>query len=489
MTVVRSGKRVSKALVGIGLACALTACGSASSSPTSGPLSTELSYLPAGSPVVATITTDPNSAPVKNLGALLAKFQVANLIVSSLKQKLQQQGLSYDTDVKPLLGNPVAVGTVQTSTATGTKLKGVGVWVTNNANKLNTLVTRNDHKIGSHGGATLYTGRDGSSVLAVDGATLVIADTQALVTAALDRHANGGGMTQSAYNQLTAGLPAGALVDVSGNVKALLATPQAAKARLVPWVAAINSYGVAISTTSTGMSVDWKVDTTGRQLTPSQLPFAAGSTAPALIAGGSGSFGIRDPAQIVSFIESTLQAVDPNEYGQFVAALGALRSAYGIDATGALGQLTGDLITAGQGQVSQIRAGVSDPASVSKTLAAVQAHIQAFSPKVQMKPVGGGFYLVTSPTLTVNVGVVGSQLVAGNTSVAKLRAFAAEPTTPSTGHGAIAFNASLSQALKLTGGLVKSAEARLVVSELNSFSGWLAATPSALTGNLTLTVK
>jgi Protein of unknown function (DUF3352) len=488
----RSGNRLLSALVGVALVCALTACGSASSSPTGGsPLATELSYLPAGSPVVATITTDPNSAPVKNLSTLLTKFQVASLLTNRLKQQLQKQGVSYDTDIKPLLGNPVAIGTLETTTAAGNKLKGIAVWVTNDASKLNALVTNRsvgDRKVGSHDGATLYQSRSGSTV-AVDGATLVAADTQALVTGALDRHANGGGMTVTEYNQQLAGLPSGSLVQVSGNVKALLATPQAAKARLVPWVAAINSYGVTISTTATGLSLDWKVDTTGRRLTPSQLPIAAGSAAPALIAGGAGSFGIRDPAQIVSFIESTLQAVDPNEYGQFVAALGALRSAYGIDATGALGQLTGDLITAGQGQVSQIRAGVSDPASVSKTLAAIQAHIQAFSPKVHMTPVGGGFYLITTPTLTVNVGVVGSQIVAGNTSVAKLRAYAAAPTAPSSGHGAVAFNSSLSQALKLTGGLVKSAQAQLVISELKQFSGWLAATPSALTGDLTLTVK
>jgi hypothetical protein len=123
------------------------------------------------------------------------------------------------------------------------------------------------------------------------------------------------------------------------------------------------------------------------------------------------------------------------------------------------------------------------------TLAALQGHIQVFSPKVHMRPLGGGFYLVTTPTATLTVGVVGNQIVAGNAAPAKLRAFASAPTVPSGGHGAIVFNASLSQALKLTGSLVKSAQAQLILSELKQFSGWLAATPSALTGNLTLTVK
>ena len=67
------------------------------------------------SPVVATIATDPNSAPVKNGSALLTKFQVASLLTLALKQELQKQGLNYDTDIKPLLGNPVVVGGIETA--------------------------------------------------------------------------------------------------------------------------------------------------------------------------------------------------------------------------------------------------------------------------------------------------------------------------------------------------------------------------------------
>jgi hypothetical protein len=476
----------------LALACLLAACGSSSgSSAPSDPLATELSYIPPASPVVATIVTDPNSAPVKNASALLTKFQVASLITSELNQELQKQGLSYDGDIKPLLGNPVVVGTVQTAGA-GSKLKGVGVWVTKDAGKLKALVTKSsdgDKKIGSHDGATLYRSRDGATVLAIDGPTLVVADTQALVTAALDRHANSNGMTVSQYNQQISGLPSHPLVQVFGNVAALLATPQTATARQIPWVAAIKGYAVAISPTSNGMSLDWKVDTTGRQLTDAQLPLAAGSAAPALASGEAGSFGIRDPAQIAKFVQSALQAADPTASAQFQAALGALRRGFGIDVTGALGQLTGDLITAGEGQVSLIRAGVANPAVVSQTLANLAKHIQSLAAGTSMKPLGGGFYLVSRQSVTFAVGLVGNQLVAGNAPISKLRTFATKPTTPSGGHGAIAFSESLPQVLKLTGALVHSTQAQLILSQLKSFSGWIANTPSALTGNALVTIK
>lgn len=478
-------------LGGLALACVLAACGSASSSAPSNPLATELSYIPSGSPVVATIATDPNSAQVKNLSALLTKFQVLNLLTSSLKQELQKQGLSYDADIKPLLGNPVVAGGIYTGGA-GSTLKGVGVWVTKDAGKLKTLVTKPStgaHKLGSHDGATLYRSRDGSSVLALDGPTLVVGDTQAVVKGALDRHANGGGVTVSQFDQQISGLPSNPLVQVSGNLAAVLATQQAAKARQIPWVAAIKGYAVSFTPTSNGISLDWKVDTTGRHLTNAQLPLAAGSAAPALAAREAGSLGIRDPAQIATFIESALQAANPNAYAQFQAALGALRRGFGIDVSGALSQLTGDLITAGQGSVSLIRAGVSNPAVVSQTLANLQKHIQTLSAQTTMRPVGHGFYLVTNPSLTFAVGLVGNQLVAGNASVARLRAFAAEPTKPSGGRGAISFSESLPQVLKLTGGLLHSAQAQLILSQLNDFSGWIANTPSALTGNALVTIK
>ena len=477
---------------GLLVACALGACGSASSSSaSSNPLAAGLSYIPSGSPVLATVATDPNSAPVKNASALLTKFQVLSLVTSSLKQELQKQGLSYDTDIKPLLGNPVVIGGIYTGGA-GSKLKGVGVWVTKDAGKLKALVTKGpsgEHKLGSRDGATLYQSKDRSNVIAVDGPTLVIADTQALVNAALDRHANGGGMTLSQYHEEISGLPPHPLAQVSGNLAAVLATSQAVRARQIPWVAAIKGYAVSISPTSNGLSLDWKVDTTGRQLTNAQLPLAAGSAAPALAAREPGSFGIRDPAQIVTFVESALQTADPTAYEQFQAALGALRRGFGIDAAGALGQLTGDLITAGQGPVSLIRAGVANAAVVAQTLANLQKHIQTLSPQTSMRSVGGGFYVVTNASLRFTIGLVGNQVVAGNTSLARLRSFAAEPTKPSGGHGAISFSESLPQVLKLTGGLLHSTQAQLILGQLQGFSGWIANTTSALTGNALLTIK
>lgn len=476
-------------LVGLVAACLLAACGSSSSGASGDPLATELSYLPAGSPLVITLATDPGSPAIRNATALLGKVQLGAFVENALKQQLQQKGLNFDTDIRPLLGNRAVLSTLSPTLA-GNQDKFLAAWVTKDADALNALVHKPStgaHKSGSHDGATLYTFRGG--VLAIDGATVVIADTAAEVNAALDRRANGGGLTRAEYNREVAGLPSSPLLQVFGDVKASLAAAKDAPARRIPWVAALTSYGVAVNAQSNGLSLDWHLDTTGRPLTPSQLPIAAGSTAPALVSGATGALGVRDPAQIATFIESAAQAVDPTGYARFVNDEAALRRATGIDVNGALGLLTGDLITSGAGTLGLVRAGVSDPARARRTLADLQSHIQTFSPKLRMKPVGGGFYLLTSPKIRLNIGVVGSQVVAGDAAPARLRAFATAPTSGSGGHGAVAFRVSLQQVARLTGSLVQSPDARLVLGQLRDLTGWLAATPSALTGNLTVTVK
>ena len=72
-------------------------------------MATEVSYLPAGSPLVLSIATDPNGSAIHGVNALLGQFPFASLGIGALKQKLQQSGINYDGDVKPLFGNPVLI--------------------------------------------------------------------------------------------------------------------------------------------------------------------------------------------------------------------------------------------------------------------------------------------------------------------------------------------------------------------------------------------
>ena len=306
-------------------------CGSSSSS---NPIASELSYLPAGSPFVMSVATDPNGAAIHGVNALLGQFPFASLGIGALKQKLQQSGINYDGDVRPLFGNPVvlalsSVAVPSTSTLTNpASSNALVVWETKDGDKLKSLLKRvapGLHQSGEHDGATIY-GDGSNGAFAIDGSTLVFGASAASVNAALDRHKNGGGMTEAQYKAATAGLPSDALVSVVGDIGGLLNSQGLASARQIPWVAAIHSYSEAITASSSGLKVSYHIDTSGAQLTDAQLPFAPGNTAPALAGNFPITFGIHDPAHIFQFAESAEQVASPVSYGAFQKRQAAVRA-------------------------------------------------------------------------------------------------------------------------------------------------------------------
>jgi hypothetical protein len=90
-------------------ALAVAGCGS-SSSGSSSPINNELSYFPAGSPFVISVATDPSSSAVKGAQALVNKFSFAAFGESALIAKLQQLGINYQSDIRPLLVTPSMTG-------------------------------------------------------------------------------------------------------------------------------------------------------------------------------------------------------------------------------------------------------------------------------------------------------------------------------------------------------------------------------------------
>ena len=84
------------------IARAVAGCGS-SSKPAASPVNSELSYFPSSSPFVMTVATDPGSAAVKQGQGLVGQFPEGSLGEAALVSKLQQIGINYDADIRPLL--------------------------------------------------------------------------------------------------------------------------------------------------------------------------------------------------------------------------------------------------------------------------------------------------------------------------------------------------------------------------------------------------
>jgi hypothetical protein len=472
------------------LALVVAGCGSSSSgSGPSSPLVSEFSYLPADSPFVVTVATDPSSSAIQGLQDLIGRFPLAGLGLQALQSKLSQVGINYSSDVKPLLGNPVAVSIAGLpSGVSAANPDVVGAWVTRSASSLKALIKRAGvSSVGTRDGATLY--QAGSTEIAVDGATLVFG-THGALASALDRHAHGGGGFSSAqYSSFTSGLPQDALVTAFGSLSGILSQPSAAAATRVPWIAAIRGYGAALSASSSGLSVKFRIDTTGKKLTASQLPIAPGTTAPAPAGPAPIEFAIHDPSQLATFGLGAAQSADPAGYQRLLGNIAELKSKLGVDVAGLAHQLTGDLSVASDISATVVRASVGDPAQFSAALSKL-AHAPRSIVHKPIASLGNGFYAIREGNSTVTLGMVGNQFVAGKASPAQLRAFAGAKTNPVAGaQGSVAFRVALATLIKLALHQSIPSLAQPILNSLGDVTGWVSADPSGLTGDATLGVK
>ncbi|MGI8864351.1 MAG: DUF3352 domain-containing protein [Solirubrobacteraceae bacterium] len=475
------------------VALALAGCGGSSSgSNLNAARTTEYSYFPAGTPFVISLATNPIASSIKRAQALEGRFPLAAFGQSALMSKLSQLGINYQSDIRPLFGNPITIGAT-TPTLSGAATKQFLVtWVTKDASKLTALVKKipGVRASGSHDGASLYAaGR--SATVAVSGATLVFAPDAAVVNAALDRHAHASGLSSAEVARETAGLPQDTLLETFGNLSAVLSMPSAAKARQVRWVAALRGYGAAISATTAGITFRYHLDTSGTSLTSSQLPFATGSAAPSLISTAPISVGIHDPAQIFAFAEGAEQASNPVKYSAFLKRQAAVKSKSGIDLNGFLKLLTGDLVLASDTHTTIGRVAVSNPSAAADALSKLVANPSAlFAKATAVKKLAGGVYAVKEAKRTIDLGVIGNQFVAGNTGPAQLRAFAVAPATPAAGaQGAVAFRVGLSQVLHLA---LKHAPPQIVqtiLASLGDLTGWSSASANGINGSATLALR
>ncbi len=480
-------------LVLVGAVLAIAGCGSASSSSSgTGARDAELSYFPSASPFVLSVATDPNASAVKQGQALLGRFPIAAFGQALLTTELQRLGIDYQSDIRPLFGNPVMVG------ASGARLSGAArhafllAWVTKDAGKLRALVKKlpGIHSVGSHDGATLYQ-NTGSTTLALDGATAVLSPSQGAVSSALDRHAHGGGISGSDYVRAFSGLPQDALIEVFGSLSGVLSSPSAAAARRLPWVAALRWYAASISASGSGLTLQYRLDTGGGALTSVQVPVTPGTTAPSLAGTLPITVAIKDPAHLAAFGETAEQAVSPSSYASFQQRQAAVKAKTGVDLNSLLELLTGELIIASDIHTTMARGTVSDPAAAAADLSRLlSAPRSLFSKATGVSKLGGGFYAIKEKRDTITVGVEGNQLIVGNAGAVQLRAFAAAPTAPVAGaHGSVVFRVALSKLLALA---IKRTPPQIVaqlLSSLGDVTGSMSASTKALTGNATLAIK
>jgi uncharacterized protein DUF3352 len=475
------------------------------------PLDSALSYLPKDAPFAVAIDTDVEGDQYKALQALLKKFPFGEQLQDSLRQQLEQSsgGVSFNDDVKPVLGNPFVVGATDAASFTGDSGDTAFVAAIRAKDKdaLDKLIDKTKpKKTGEESGATLY--EDNGTVFAVKDDTAIFAGDKQQLAQALKRADGEDHLDEDTFNEGLDGLPDSALARVYADVEALLKSdPGSADARKVKWIDALRTLGLTVAAKSDGIDVDFRVRTEG-DLSDADLPIAPGGESPDVIKRkGEVGLGIRDLAHIVRFAENAGQAVDPAGFGDYAQAKKTIDKQLGVSLDDDLiGQLTGNVSSSVSidGKFG-VRAQLKDPKAFERTLARVADVLPSFAKGAGFgtvglsKPKGGqDFYALAQPDGDAIVfGVVDDALVVANDPARAGQLAGAEPTAVSGAEGSVVISADAEQLVNtllsrfgpaLGLGDLGGLGGALFTRPLGDLNGFVSASTDELSGKLTLAI-
>ena len=485
----------------LGAAAAIAGCGGDKAV---SPLDEGLSYLPKNAPFAVAIDTDPKSEQYKALDKILQRFPFGGQVRQSLQRQLEENGkVSFERDVKPLLGNQFVVGGVNAKSVTDDRSDNefVGAIQTKDKDKLESLVKKQGAKQdGDKGGAKVYKDKDGDP-FAIKDDVLVVAGSKKLLDGALERRDGKEHLNQDEFGNALGDLPKDHLVTVYANLAALIRSdPDARDARRIKWVNALTTLGATLRATNDALSLQFKANTRGG-LKEGDLPVASGNQAPGVVErAGEIGLGIRNPAQTVKFGEAAGQAVNPKGFGQYTAGKSQIKARYGVDIDrDVLGQLKGDTATTlSVNRRFASRAEVQDPAKMKRTLAKIapalpQLLASGGGAKVAKQ---GGLYDVTGSGGKHTVfGMVGKRLVLASDSKTARAVASASPTPVPDASGAVTLKANAEQVAARVlsrlgpqlgiGGLFGG---RVLTGPLGDLDGGVRSGPGGLDGKLTLKI-
>src|SRR3954447_7544396 len=490
------------------LALAIAGCGGGGSSASS-PLDEGLGFLPKDAPFAVAISTDTGSGQYQNANTIVKKFPFGEQALATLKRRFEQSGVSYDNDVKPILGNPFVVGapTPQSLQGGNSRNEYVAALKGKDSGKLESLVKKGSKEAGDKNGYKIYESNGGTRLAYKDG-VVVFAGSNKLLDDALAQRGNNDRLTEDDFNTGLEGLPKDAIVRVYGDAERLIkADPGSAQARKVKWVNALRKFGATASIKDNAIDIDFNLKTDAGQLTEADLPLASGDQAPQVVKQpGELSFGLRNPAQIEKFAEAAAQAANPSGYGQFQQGKAQIEKRLGVSFNKDLiDQLTGDLaanvtVTGKFG----LRADLKDPAAFRATLKKVAPQLPKLAKSLGgqtiglAKPKAGqDFYALATPNgQTVVFGVVKSNFVVANQpSLAGRLATAPAESVP----GAKGSLVMSSDARKLANSLIARLGARLgpsvallgqrFTAPLRELTESVKSSTAGMSGKLTLAIR
>jgi hypothetical protein len=492
------------------LCCIVAVAGCGGNEEAGGPLDEALRYLPADAPFAVALETDLDGDQYRSLDRIAERFAFGDLAKKQLKESIEdEEGVDFDRDIEPLLGNPFVVGAPDARSLTDDEGDDefVGAIQATDEAKLDDLLERSKaSKVGERGGATLYREPDGDTYAVKDDVLIVAGDRQQLESA-LDRREEGDGLSQEDFDRGLEGLPGDALVRLYADLQALIESdPDSRAARRVKWVDGLRTLGLTAAVKDEGLEVDYRLRTEG--VGEADLPIAAGDESPGVIErGGEVAVGIRDLSRIIEFGEAAGRAVDPDGFGDYESAKEQIEALLGVNVDEDLiAQLNGDtaLSVAPNGDVA-VRAELDDPAAFERSLRRVAGVL----PSVAGELGGGGEFGIAKPRpgqdlyrltdsngKTRFFGVVNEVFVLAPSAAAARRLASESPAEVPGARGAIVASADAEKLAEaaISGfgtelGLIGLfGDSRRLADPLGDLSASVAASPDGLTGSLRLEI-
>lgn len=303
-----------------------------------------LGHLPEDAPLAVIVSTDLESDQLRAAGRVARDLPFGAALLERLRSRLDGDGVDFEDDVAPLLGNEAVVGLAEPRDLLADDVEGfVLALETRNADGLEQLAERTARRTGETEGATTY--RDGDTFLAVAGDVLVVTDGEERLRAALEQRGRDDRLREDDVERALGDLPEDAPLRLYGNVGAILdAEPGTAGARRVPFVDALDTLGATVLVEDGGdaLVLDVAVNL-DEDVEEGRLPLAAGEESPPVIGRRREvGIGIRDPARVATFAQEVAQAVSPQGFAAFQLAKRRLSRGIGVDLDRDLvGQFTG----------------------------------------------------------------------------------------------------------------------------------------------------
>ena len=483
-------------------ALALAGCGDKASSDAESPLDDALGFLPKDAPVVAAIETDPEGEQWQRVEKLVEKFPlVSGSVISSIQEDLRESGVDYDKDIKPILGNEAVVGVPELTN--GEAEHYVAAIQAKEEGGLDKIFDRPEvRKVGEKDDFDLYEDREDGDFAARRDNVVVFADERAGLEAAIERRGGDERLREDDFEKGLGDLPDDALARVYGDLDSILkADSESASALKVPWVAALETFGVALLAEDDGVRLDFVVHTDESELEPADLPLAPGPAAPP-VAGEPSEFalGLREPAQLLRFSETALQLTDPDKHERYASAKKRLGDALGIDVDReVVDQFSGSAqLVVAPNERFAMRSDLRDAAAFEKTLRESAKELPKVLDDTVDKPVGFAppkegeqFYALSfDDGETLLYGVVEGKFVMSN-DPARAAALATAPTRNVPGaQGSMIFHTNAQEfanaMLSEQGGA--AAGARLFTGPLGDLTGSVVTETSGVRGTLKLTI-